>query len=119
MRKALVFVIGLLIVAAVPANAIIGFCARLPCCSSHEDHGVAIDNTDAGCCDTIKCAETPPHELAPVTAVKSFIATVAVVPQATAVIPSAPEPSAREYHDLAPPPLTARERLSALSLLLI
>jgi hypothetical protein len=120
MRKALVLVTAVLIIGVVPATAVIGFCAKMPCCfASPAETSVPFAVGQPDCCDSINCAETPAQELGLSTAVKSLTAGLAVVQQPTAAIVNAPALLARDLHDLAPPPPTARQRLSGLSLLLI
>jgi hypothetical protein len=120
MRKALVLLFGLLIIGVVPATAVIGFCAKMPCCFAvhgHEQPAFASERPD--CCDSIKCAETPAQHLGLTTAIKWLTGNVTLIPQPLVIAPDAPSLRARDLHDLAPPPPTARQRLSVLSLLLI
>jgi hypothetical protein len=120
MRKALVLALAVTIFGVAPATAMIGFCAKMPCCFTHEREApVELDAANADCCDAINCAETPAQNLVSASAVKSPTPGIAILPQVAAPIPAQPALLARDYHDLAPPPPTARQRLSALSLLLI
>jgi hypothetical protein len=120
MRKALVLAFAVLIAGVVPATAVIGFCARMPCCFAHErEASVELTAEHPDCCDSINCAETPPQDFDRASSARSLTQTLVVFPQTVTIAPAAPTLPVRDYHDLAPPPPTARQRLSVLSLLLI
>ena len=114
-RKAIAFAIVLLFAGLAPATAIIGFCARMPCCS-HAAADRAFSNDVADCCTSIACYEAPSAKLA------TGVALAGVTLAAPALVAVAPAPVAppRTSEAIEPsPPATARERLAALSLLRI
>lgn len=120
MRKPLVLVVAVLIIGVVPATAVIGFCAKMPCCFAHQrEVPVELTAANPDCCNSISCAETPAQEFDRASSAKSLTQSLLVFPEFVAVVPAAPALLVRDYHDLAPPPPTARQRLSVLSLLLI
>ena len=116
-RKSLALMIVLLIAGLAPATAIIGFCARMPCCSHVSEEATAFSTERNDCCTTIACYESPSLELttAPTSADALFAAPV--------VITVAPAPSrapllAEAFADTSPP-VPVRHRLAILSTLLI
>jgi len=117
-RKSLAFAVVLLIAGLAPATAIIGFCARMPCCSHPSDTTAAFSTEHHGCCTTIACYESPSATLATAsTAPLSLI----VAPMLTLDVPAAPVPNsttAAAPIDTSPPRRTS-ERLAVLSTLLI
>jgi hypothetical protein len=120
MRKALMLVFAVLIIGAVPASAVIGFCAKMPCCFAHEREApVELTAAYPDCCDSISCAETPNQKLDRSSSAKAPTLSFVVFSQTVAIVPATHALTIRDYHDLAPPPPTARQRLSAISLLLI
>ena len=118
-RKALVLTFVLLITSLAPATAVIGFCARMPCCK-HEDGAApqpVLTTENGDCCTTINCYEAPSHKL---TAKDTVKVSIDAVPMLTAAMTLAPRPAhqVRAFTDTSPPK-TARQRLAALSTLLI
>lgn len=119
MRKTLALTIVLLITSVAPATAVIGFCARMPCCE-HESGAApqpVLTTENGDCCTTINCYEAPSHKLTAKDTVKvSFDA----VPMLTVAATLTPRPAHRvgAFADTSPPK-TARQRLAALSTLLI
>ena len=118
-RKTLALTIALLIPSLAPATAVIGFCARMPCCE-HKANALpqpALTTERADCCTTINCYEAPSQDL---TVKDSAKASVAAAPAISAIAVAAALPA----HPLlivddASPPRTVGERLSTLSTLLI
>lgn len=117
-RKPLALAIVLILVVLAPATAIIGFCARMPCCSHASFASLAFATERADCCTTITCYESPSAKMtkagspdaAAVVAAPTLVATAPVPPHAPSVALAVVDTS---------PPLTVRHRLAALSILLI
>lgn len=116
-RKVLALAVVLLIAGLAPATAVIGFCAKMPCCFGDAHEGPALATNNADCCTTISCYEAPSHDLTVTAKAKTATATAQAVLPLVAIVPIAPvQPSA--FDDTSPPPTTKR-RLSSLSILLI
>ena len=117
-RKALALLVISIAVGLGPATAVLGFCAKMPCCFSEgHDGGPAIAVNMADCCTTINCYEAPSNELTVSAKAKLFTGSTAAVLPAVPAIPAAPVVH-RVFHDVSPPPTTA-ERLASLSVFLI
>lgn len=119
MRKTLALTFVLLITSLAPATAVVGFCARMPCCE-HEAGSVPqpVVTTESGdCCTTINCYEAPSHKLTAKDTVKVSFDPVPMLTVAATVAPM-PAHRVRAFADTSPPK-TARQRLAAISLLLI
>jgi hypothetical protein len=117
-RKALAVAVVLILSSLAPATAMIGFCARMPCCFGHAHGGPAVASNDADCCTTVSCDERPSQDLiAPVKAKTMTACTPAVFAIAVAVPPT--PPVVRSAFDDTSPPRTAGQRLASLSILLI
>ena len=119
-RKTLALAVALLISSLTPATAVIGFCAKMPCCE-HEARAVpqpVLTTERADCCTTINCYEAPPHELAASGKAKVFTATTLATLRVTTAMPQASVARRCTFDDSSPPPTTS-ERLSTLSILLI
>lgn len=116
-RKAIALAIVLLIAGLAPASAIIGFCTRMPCCSHAPSDNLATFSTDGtDCCTTITCHPSPSAKLATrAVSVDVAFAAPALLPVATV---SSASVTSREVADTSPP-VTVRQRLAALSTLLI
>jgi hypothetical protein len=116
-RKPLTFAIVVLIAALAPVAAIIGFCARMPCCFHESSASLAFATERTDCCTTITCYESPSAKMTK--AVSSGVDAVA----APAIIATAwvapPAPPVFQVVADTSPPLTVRHRLAALSILLI
>jgi hypothetical protein len=121
MRKVVLLVLAVVIVGAVPATAIIGFCAKMPCCfAKHgEGHGASIGVERQDCCDTVSCAETQPQKLGLSPDLKEPGMAAVDLPLAVTVVPVSPLLAAGRHAGIEPAPHPVRQRLSALSLLLI
>ena len=118
-RKALALTIVLLISSVATATAVIGFCARMPCCE-HKAGAVpqpVLTTERADCCTTINCYEAPSQKLTTKDAAKVSLVAVPVIATLSAAAPM-PAHAARAFADTSPPK-TVRERLSTLSILLI
>ena len=118
-RKALALTIALLISSLAPATAVIGFCARMPCCE-HKANAVpqpVLATERADCCTTINCYEAPSNEVTAKDTAKVALAAVSLVPTHSTVV-ALPAHPARAFDDTSPPK-TVRERLSTLTTLLI
>lgn len=115
-------VLGLLIVVITtglsPATAVIGFCAKMPCCFGEAASGPAFDVDMADCCSTISCYEAPSHDLTVVAKAKVF--PPALLVDLPVTLPMLQQVSAARltFNDTSPPPTTS-ERLSSLSAFLI
>jgi hypothetical protein len=117
-RKSLAVAIVLLIAALAPATAIIGFCARMPCCSHTSDTTAAFSAERNDCCTTIACYESPSATLA--TAASAPLSLI-VAPMLTLEVPALPTPDSTigaAPIDTSPPRRTS-DRLAVLSTLLI
>ena len=116
-RKPLALAIVLLLVGLVPAAAIIGFCARMPCCShAPSNHAAAVSAGRTDCCTTVACYDSPSAKLANRSAVANVVSAAPAL-VAVAAVPAAPVLT-REVIDTSPP-TTARQRLAALCVLRI
>lgn len=117
-RKVLALLVVVIASGLAPATAIIGFCAKMPCCFAEAEDGPALTANMADCCTTISCYEGPPHDLAVSAKLKVFTASTTLV--TLPVAPAMPQVSAirRTFDDTSPPPTTS-ERLSSLSVFLI
>jgi hypothetical protein len=116
-RKALAIAVVLLIAGLAPATAVIGFCAKMPCCFGDPHDGPSVTANRADCCTTISCYEAPSHELTVTAKVKMATTGPAVVSAVIAALPAAP--AERLTFDNSSPPPTTRQRLSTLAILLI
>lgn len=116
-RSQLALAIVLLLAALAPASAIIGFCARMPCCGKASSDQLALTTERNDCCTTIACYEPPSLKLG--TAHASCDALLAL-PALVSVAPAAPPAPliAQALADTSPP-LPVRHRLAILSTLLI
>jgi len=116
-RKSISIAIILIMSCIAPATAVIGFCAKMPCCS-HEAAQISFAAEGADCCTTFNCYEAPPETL---TKAMSTARAPITVPATTsnAVIVRYLDLAVNQIpRDEAPPPSSA-ERLSTLSILLI
>lgn len=115
-RQPLAFTIVLLLAGLAPATAILGFCARMPCCEHAPADALALSAPQSDCCTSITCFESPAAKLAGgsaspalVAAPASFSSLLALDPaQLAAPVPADPSP-----------PQTAQHRLALLSVFLI
>jgi hypothetical protein len=114
-RKPLTFAIVLLIAVLAPAAAIIGFCARMPCCSHSSLASLAFATERADCCTTIACYESPSAKMAKAASSADTISSPSLV--VAAPVPASP-PVAHAVVDTSPP-RTLRYRLAILSVLVI
>ena len=117
MRKVLALLVLVIASGLAPATAIIGFCAKMPCCFGEAQDGPVLATNMADCCTTISCYEGPPHDLAVSGKVKAIAATTPVMLSVAPAIQQAPV-ARRTFDDTSPPPTTS-ERLSSLSVFLI
>ncbi len=116
MRKVLALLIVGIASALGPATAVIGFCAKLPCCFGAAKSGPAVV-APPGCCSTISCYEAPPHDL-------TVGAKAKVFPPATLAVLRVASPMPQVFaapltFDDTSPPATTSDRLSTLSFFLI
>ena len=116
-RKLLALAIVLTISGLAPATAVIGSCAKMPCCFGEAGQGPVVGPDMSDCCTTINCYEAPSQELTVSATSKNLAATTAaVVPVVAPTINI--QLARRTFDDTSPPPST-RQRLSSLSTLLI
>ncbi len=108
--------IALLVVGVAPTTAVIGFCAKMPCCFE-QHHGAELATNNADCCATINCYEAPSHDLTFNTKANVIPVTVAHGP--ATIMAAASRIVPEHSFDDTSPPRTTRERLSSLSILLI
>jgi len=114
LRKIVVGVVVLLVAGVVPATALIGFCAQMPCCfggTAQPEPALASNMGD--CCSTINCTEPPSRDLNANAMAKS--------PSETQVVTYATIPAVQLGEDIraavadnSPPPTTLA-RLVSLS----
>ena len=116
-RKVLALAVVLIISSVAPASAVIGFCAKMPCCFGDAHDGPELGAANADCCTTISCYEAPSHDLTVTAKAKTATAHAPVIVPVVAALPAAV--AARGAFDDTSPPLTTKQRLSSLSILLI
>lgn len=116
-RKILALMVVLIIAGFAPATAVIGFCAKMPCCFGQTHGGPALAVNMADCCSTISCYEAPPHDVTMSAKAKVFTATTLASLPVTLAMPQVAV-ARRTFDDTSPPPTTS-ERLSSLSVFLI
>ena len=117
-RKVLALAVVLIVSGLAPATAVIGFCAKMPCCFGEAHDGPALAANNADCCSTISCYEAPSHELTVSAKAKTTTAAGPAVLAVVAALPAAPNVGSYSFDDTSPPP-TTKQRLSSLSILLI
>lgn len=115
-RKLFAMAIVLILAGLAPATGIVGFCTRMPCCSHSSDAGASFATERNDCCTTITCYDSPSAKLANGTS-SAYVVLATPAPAAVAAALAVPALT-REIIDPSPP-ATARQRLSALSTLLI
>lgn len=117
--QVLAFLVILVVTGLAPATAILGFCAKMPCCFTDADHDgrpvVGADMSD--CCSTISCYEAPPHESTASAKAQALTADAPAVLPVPTVVPARPAVQ-HVFVDLSPP-RTMSDRLASLSVLLI
>jgi len=116
-RKVLALLIVVIASGLSPATAVIGFCAKMPCCFGESQSGPALAMDMADCCSTISCYEAPSHDLAVAAKAKVFPPATFALLAVTLPIPKIS--AARPTFDDTSPPLTTSKRLSLLSIFLI
>lgn len=116
-RRTLALAIVLLLAGLAPATAIIGFCARMPCCShARSETAAALSAERNDCCASMTCYESPSASLSN----RVASANIVFAPPAIVAVAPSVEPHAltAAVIDISPP-ASARQRLSALSILRI
>lgn len=116
-RKAIALAIIGLISLAAPASAVIGFCARMPCCSPAVHHEISFTTEGVDCCTRISCYEAPSHELTTRTIIKSTAVPASILAPGVALA-SSPSFLDVAFQDTSPP-RTSAERLAILSILIV
>ena len=116
-RNVLAIAVVLLIAGLAPATAVIGFCAKMPCCFDDPHDGPALATNRADCCTTITCYEAPSHDLTATAKVKMAAAMTIDASPGVITLPVVPAGS-RTFESSSPPPTTS-QRLSTLATLLI
>lgn len=116
LRKVVALMVILTITGVAPATAVIGFCAKMPCCFGEAQQAPTLGTSMADCCTTINCYGAPSHELTASAKAKVFTPTL---PLWSANLVASPINASQLAFDDTSPPLTTRERLSSLSILLI
>lgn len=118
-RRPLAFLVILIVTGLAPATAVLGFCAKMPCCFADADHDarpvIGADMED--CCNTVSCYQAPPHESTASAKAQALTADAPALLPVAAVVP-APRAIQHVFVDLSPPRTTS-ERLASLSVLLI
>ena len=113
-RRVAAIAIVLLIAGLAPASAIIGYCARMPCCHHATPQQARVSANAGDCCTTVACYEAPSVKLTASTPLLSFVA----APLVTTVLTVLREPQLLPALT-ASPPATTQQRLAILSILLI
>lgn len=116
-RKVLTLVVVLITSSLAPATAVLGFCAKMPCCFGEPADGPALASNMGGCCNTISCYEAPSRDVTVSAKAKTFTATTLASLPVTLAMPQVAV-ARRTFDDTSPPPTTS-ERLSSLSVFLI
>jgi hypothetical protein len=111
-RKSLVIAVVLLLAGLMPATAIAGFCARMPCCAHHTAGTPALSGGGgADCCTTIDCYQSPAATIIATAAMPALAVLHPLPPLADRAVAPAPiDPS---------PPRPPGDRLAMLATLLI
>jgi len=116
-RKTLALIVVLIVTGLAPATAVLGFCARMPCCFTQSHLGPILSVGTSDCCNTISCYEVPPHESTASAKAHVLMADAPAVLPAATLFPARPAVK-HVFVDLSPPRTTG-DRLAALSVLLI
>ena len=117
-RKPLALAIVLLLAGLAPVTAIIGFCARMPCCAHASADPVAVTMPAADCCTTIACYVAPSAKLTAAASASPSLVFALASAGAPAAILAPPALTAPAPIDTSPP-RTAQHRLALLSVFLI
>ncbi|SRR5712692_884827 len=117
-HKSLALAVVLLITGLAPATAIIGFCARMPCCSHASEATAAFSTESHDCCTTIACYESPSATLANASSAPLSLIATPMLALAAPTIPAPDSTTPTAPIDTSPPRRTS-ERLAVLSTLLI
>lgn len=117
MRKALGLVFVLLIIGVAPATAMIGFCAKMPCCfhGAKSHHGAEVSTAGADCCNSVSCAETQPQKLGAASAIQLITQDATTTADLSILVPAMSAPGVVGFADSSPPPRSQHQRLSTLS----
>lgn len=115
-RQMFALMVILTIACISPATAVIGFCAKMPCCFGEAQEAPALGTPMADCCTTINCYEAPSVESTASSKVEVFTSTM---PVWSANIAVSQVNTARQLFEDTSPPITTSQRLSSLSILLI
>jgi hypothetical protein len=119
MRKAIIATVVLLIALSSPLSAVVGFCAKMPCCESHEaSHDATLAPPPVDCCTSVSCALAPPgHQQ---TSATVHYAAGAILFSTVSIHVTPPPMPARSSGAIEPsPPSGVGDRLSLLSTFLI
>ena len=111
-RRASAILIVVVLAGLAPASAIIGYCARMPCCH-HAQQPLKVSADAGDCCTTVACYDTP--------SVKLTGNAVFAKCNVAQTLLSAPPVHRQEclWHTTNSPPPTTQQRLAILSTLLI
>jgi hypothetical protein len=113
-RKSVALLIVLVIAGLAPASAIIGYCARMPCCH-HAAPQPQKMSADAGhCCTTAACYDAPSVKLTGNASFMTFTAERTLAPPVVVECERQLVPLLT-----ASPPPTTQQRLAILSILII
>ena len=109
-RRTVALLIAVVIAGLAPASAIIGYCARMPCCH-HAQQPLKMSADTRDCCTTVACYDAPSVKLSASTPVVALtiVPTVIVERGVQQLLPAL----------AASPPPTTQQRLAILSVLLI
>jgi hypothetical protein len=116
-RKSVALAVVLLIAGLAPATAIIGFCARMPCCGHESSSSLAMTTDSPDCCTTIACYQSPSATLSATSLTPQPVLAVATLPANAPALPAINRDVAHAPIDISPPP--TGERLAILSTLII
>lgn len=114
--KALALTVVLAVIVVAPATAVIGFCARMPCCFAEARATPTLGPANADCCTSINCYEAPVDEVTPLAKAAVSTPTMTILP---ANILVAQESRPHRVVENPSPPVTTSQRLSSLSTLII
>jgi hypothetical protein len=116
--KTMALAIALLLTIIAPASAIIGFCARMPCCGHSSSDSLSFATERADCCTTLTCYESPSAKLATTVSAPLSLLTAPLLVLGDPAVPPPDPTNTRAPIDTSPPP-ALRNRLAVLATLLI
>jgi len=110
-RRASAILIVVVLAGLAPASAIIGYCARMPCCH-HAQQPLKVSADAGDCCTTVACYDAPSVKL-------TGNAVFAKCEVAQTLLSAPVQRQECLCHTTNSPPPTTQQRLAILSTLLI